>query len=168
MAAMHVLMICGAPGAGKSETLAALADALSQADVRHAAFDWDAVTRAHPPLLATAAFEQAGLVAGGFRAAGHQFLLVSATIESQWSLNALLDALGATERFVVRLEAAPETLEQRIRQREPSGWSGLEALLAKCRPLAATHAKLEVDLALSSEEHAPAEIIRRIRAATGR
>jgi predicted kinase len=166
---MHAILICGAPGAGKSAALTALTDALTDADVRHAAFEVDELTRAHPPVLASRLFSHAGLMAEAYRDAGHDLLLVAATIESQWSLQALSDAIGATTRFVVRLEADPDTLRRRITEREPAGWSGLRSLVAAAEPLAKTHAKLEqIDLTVSTETADPGAIAAEIRRATGR
>ena len=163
------MLISGAPGAGKSAALTALTDALTDADVRHATFEFDELVRSHPPLVANHAFEHVGLLAAAYRDKRYPLLLMSATLESRWYYQALVGAIGPDSAFLVRLEADPATLERRVREREAAGWSGLDRLLSSCAPLAATHAKLEdVDLALSSEALTPGEIAERIRAAIGR
>jgi len=165
---MELVLIIGPPGAGKSAVLTALSVALADSDVRHAAFEVDEVSRAHPPVLASRLFANAGLVAQGFRDAEHHLLLVTATIESRWSMEALIDAIGPDRTRSVRLEAEPATLERRIREREPASWTGLERLVAASAPLAATHAKLEdLDLVLSTEGAEPHSVAAAIRAALG-
>jgi predicted kinase len=169
MVAVDLVLISGAPGAGKSTALTALSDALADADVRHATFEFDALVRSHPPLVANHAFEHVGMLAAAYREKRYPLLLMSATLESRWYYQALVGAIGADSAFLVRLEADPATLERRVREREPAGWSGLERVLSSCAPLAATHAKLEdVDLAISTETASPDHVAAQIRAAIGR
>jgi hypothetical protein len=54
---------------------------------------------------------------------------VSEVIESAVHLSEVLASVGADEHLLVRLEAAPATLRERIVAREPPGWSSLDFLL---------------------------------------
>ncbi len=72
-----------------------------------------------------------------YREAGHALTLIGQTIETDDNVAQLLDAVGAGESFVVRLEARPATLVERIIQRERQGWSGLGDLVAHAQELAA-------------------------------
>jgi Ni2+-binding GTPase involved in maturation of urease and hydrogenase len=46
-----LILITGPPGSGKTSVLTALADALSDDDVPHAALEVEAVAWTHPPLF---------------------------------------------------------------------------------------------------------------------
>ncbi len=77
----------------------------------------------------------------------------------------LFRAVGAHEYFVVRLEAQPATLVERIVEREPAGWSGLDELVDHAHELAARMPALKrVDLVVSSEDGRAEEVAARIRA----
>ena len=93
-------------------------------------------------------------------------LLVSEVIESAAHLRDVLAAVAAGDHMLVRLEAEPATLRERIAAREPEGWFGLAFLLGEAERLHGELARLEgVELVLDTERLAPAEIARRIRAA---
>lgn len=75
-------------------------------------------------------------------------------------------ALGAEQRFLVRLEAPPTTLVERIAEREPESWSGLAGLVEHTQELAVTMPALQdVDLVLSTDGERPETVAQRIRAA---
>ena len=128
---MFALVLTGAPGAGKTAVLEALSDQLVVEDVRHAMVETEALTSAYPPLDDDQWLEPIQAVSGLYRRCGYPLLLVAATVESGEDLRRLLAAVGADEHAVVRLEAEPQTLHQRIVEREPAGWSGLDELLAR-------------------------------------
>ena len=67
---------------------------------------------------------------------------------------------GAQFDQVVRLEAAPDTLAERIIAREPPHWSGLAALVAHARTMPAVGG---ADLVLSTEGARAEDIAARIR-----
>ena len=92
--------------------------------------------------------------------AGHDLVLVGETIETEADLAALLGAIGADEAFVVRLEAPPDTLAERIIAREPPHWSGLAALVEHARTMPAVGG---ADLVLSTEGARAEDIAARIR-----
>src|SRR4051794_9133650 len=70
------------------------------------------------------------------REQGRRRLLVATTAEDDADLRALLATVGADEHVVVRLEAEPATLRQRIVARAPENWSGLDELVATAARLA--------------------------------
>ena len=66
----------------------------------------------------------------------------------------------------MRLEAQPQTLVERIIEREPASWSGLSGLVEHAQELATSMPDLaRVDLVLSTEEQRPEDVAARIRAA---
>ncbi|GGG07887.1 hypothetical protein GCM10007304_22430 [Rhodococcoides trifolii] len=77
---------------------------------------------------------------------------VTATIEDNDYRAARMAALNADHTMLVRLEAEPDTLQRRIRDREPASWSGLDDLVRNARTLADTMVLLtRVDLVISTE-----------------
>jgi adenylate kinase len=158
------VVITGPPGAGKTSVLTALVDALTDDDVAHAAIELETLAWTHPALSDELWLRHVRATCALYREAGHDLLLVAQTIETDHDLHQLLDALGAEERFLVRLEAEPATLVERIVEREPASWSGLTALVEHTQELAATMPGLRgVDLALSTEGRQPEAVAQCIR-----
>lgn len=78
----------------------------------------------------------------------------------------MLEAAGADEHMLVRLEAEPATLERRLLEREPAGWSGLSALVDASQRLAESMPSLDgVDLVLSTEGQRPDQVAARLELA---
>jgi AAA domain-containing protein len=158
------LVLVGPPGAGKSAVLEALSDLLVIDDIAHAMVETEWLTATHPPLDDARWFAHVQATCGLYRAQGQPLLLVAATVEGGADLRALLEAVGADEHVVVRLDASPDTLRQRILGREPAGWSGLEGLVAAAARLAPLIAGLDgIDLALSTDGQKPSAVATGIR-----
>jgi ribose 1,5-bisphosphokinase PhnN len=156
---VRLILITGPPGSGKTSVLTALADALSDDDVPHAAVEVEALAWTHPPLP-----DDRRLAHVRALCAGHDLVLVGETIETGADLAALLGAIGAQEVLVVRLEAEPDTLAERIIAREPPNWSGLAALVEHARTMPAVGG---ADLELSTEGARAEDIAARIRETAG-
>ena len=165
MAGMFALMLTGPPGAGKSSVLGRLHDRLGDAGVPTALVELDELERCYPPLPAARTFAHLRALSASFAAAGYELLLVTATVEDDAYGAAVLDATGARERMVARLEAEPETLAARIVAREPAAWSGLDGLVAASRQLAGSMPALAgVDIVLSTEGQDPERVAARLEA----
>lgn len=163
---VFAVVVTGPPGAGKTSVLEALADALSEADMAHAAVEAEALRWAHPALSSEQEMRHLAAICALFRDAGHRLLLIGQTVETDDDLAQLLAAVGADEHFLVRLEAQPSTLVQRIIAREPEAWSGLAHLIEHTQELAATMPALNgVGLVLNTEGQRPEAVAQRIRAA---
>jgi hypothetical protein len=161
---VFAVVLTGAPGAGKTAVLEALSDALVEDDVPHAMVETEALTATHPPLDDAQWFAHVRAACGLHRRQGQPLLLVATTVESAADLRGVLEAVGADEHVVVRLEAEPGTLARRIVEREPDGWSGLDELVAAAARLGPVIAELDgVALALSTEDAQPVDVARRIR-----
>jgi adenylylsulfate kinase-like enzyme len=160
---VFVLVITGPPGAGKSDVAVAVHDELGDRGVASALIELDQLERSHPPLTRERTIAHLRLLATSYRAAGHGLLIVTATLEDHAYARAVLAVAEPAEHLLVRLEAAPDTLERRIRAREPRGWSGLPTLLGSARALAESMPTLTgVDLVLSTEGAAADAVAERV------
>ncbi len=157
---MLALVITGPPGAGKSEVASALHDSLGDAGEDAALVEVDALERSHPPIDRDRAISHLAMLAGSYREIGTPLLIVTATLEDRAYREAVEETLGAERVLLVRLEADPETLRDRILAREPPGWEGLPELLNASRALAASMpGELgEADLVLNTEGRQPSEV----------
>jgi hypothetical protein len=163
---VFAVVLTGPPGAGKSAVLTALSDALGDDGVPHASVEVEALGWTHPPLVDEQRMRHVALACGLHREAGHGLLLVAQTVESDAGVARLLNAVGADEHLIVRLEARPATLVARLVEREPADWSGLAQLIEHTRRLAVSMpALLGADLVLSTEGQRPETVAERIRAA---
>lgn len=162
---MFALLLTGPPGAGKGEVASALHDSLGEAGADAALIEVDALERSHPPIDRGRAISHLRMLAGSYRDLGTPILLVTATLEDDDYREAALAAISAEETMVVRLEAEPDTLRERILAREPPGWGGLPDLLNASRRLAEEMKGLGgVDLVLSTEGRKPAEVAEELEA----
>ena len=162
--AVFAVVITGPPGAGKTAVLTALSDALSADDIPHAAIEIEALVWAHPPLAESQVLRHVHTVCDLYRDAGYELLLVAQTLESDNEVLQLLDAVRADEHMLVRLDARPATLIERITQREPASWSGLSGLLAYAQRLSRAMPLLRgVDLVIGTEGAHAEDVAARIR-----
>jgi hypothetical protein len=163
---VFAVVITGPPGVGKTSVLTALVDALSDDDIAHAAVEVEMLVWTHPALTDEQWARHLRMACELYREAGHRLLLVAQTLETDADASELLDAVGADEVFLVRLEAQPASLVERIIEREPPSWSGLPGLVEHAQELAATMPDLAgVDLVLSTEGERAEDVASRIRAA---
>jgi hypothetical protein len=163
---VFAVVVNGAPGAGKTVTLMALSDALVVDEVAHAVIDVDEVAWSYPYPSNQGRFELLRASAAAHtRVGAHELLLVGEVVETTEEVGDLLASVGADDHLHVRLDADAAALQQRIRDREPPGWSGLDYLLGEAERYAGTLAQLDgVHLTLDSECLSPDEIAARIRA----
>lgn len=152
LAPVQVVVITGAPGAGKTSVLTALMGLLEADDVPFAALELESLALVHPWPDDDAAFEHLTHVAESFRRRGYPRLLMTATIEDAVYLRRLREAVRSDDLTLVRLAAPPALLRERITRREPPEWVGLARLLEAAESLAGTIAALPgVDLVLDTE-----------------
>ena len=149
---LFAVVVTGPPGAGKTCVLTALADALEDDGIPHAVLEVEALGWTHPALGRERRLHHLRVISRLHREAGHRLLLVADTVETATDLAGLLDAVGAEQHLLVRLEAPPTLLAKRLREREPDGWSGLPGLIERAGELARTMPGLPgVDLVLDTE-----------------
>jgi len=163
---VFAVVITGPPGAGKTSVLTALSDALSDDDIPHAAVEVETLVWTHPALTDEQWARHVQAACELYREAGHRLLLVAHPLDTDTDVTQLLAAVGVDAVFLVRLEAQPSTLVERITGREPASWSGLPELVDHAQHLAASMPDLVgIDLVLSTEGQRPEDVAARIRAA---
>ena len=162
---MFALLLTGPLGAGKSEVASALHDSLGEAGEDAALIEVDALERSHPPIDRERAIGHLKMLAGSYRDLGTPVLLVTATLEDDDYRDAAVAAIGADDLMVVRLEAEPDTLRERILAREPPGWGGLPDLLNASRDLAESMKSLDAEHVISTEGRQPAEVAEELEGA---
>jgi energy-coupling factor transporter ATP-binding protein EcfA2 len=161
---LFALVVTGPPGSGKTTLLTALENALADDGIRHAVIEIEAVSWAHPPLSDEQSFLHLIALRQKYTDAGYGLILCGATITSPEYMDGLLTALGSDERLLVRLEADPSALRQRIVERELPSWSGLPHLLASADAIAVASGLLPgMDAVFSTMSTPSLEIADQIR-----
>jgi hypothetical protein len=145
------IVITGAPGAGKSSVLERLATLLEIEGVAFGALESEQLGWGSPWLYGHAWLAQVAAVMSLQREAGRRLFLIAATTETSAELAALHEAVSADRRITVLLQAPPDTVAARIRDREPDLWPGKPGLITHARELAMQMRALDgVDIRLSS------------------
>ena len=117
-----LLVISGSLGSGKTTVLSEVSDLLVEANVAHAAIDLDWLSIMHSSqgqhgerLM----FANLAAVWPVYAAAGAERLVVARVVEQRSELQQYRDAVPGAEPVVCRLEASIETMQERLRCREP-------------------------------------------------
>jgi hypothetical protein len=118
---VQVLVVSGSMGAGNTTVLAEASDLLTTADVLHAAIDLDGLALGHLPDAASEdlSIRNLTVVWNNYAAAGITKLLLGEAVDTIALRERLRHAIPAAEIIVCRLRASLETMQQRIRLREP-------------------------------------------------
>lgn len=140
---MKLLVLSGSMGSGKTTVMAEASDILAARGIVHAAIDLDALGIAHLPDGPPDDLQYRNLaaVSANYAAAGVERLLIAVALEDHAMLDRVRMAVPAAEVVVCRLEAPLETLQRRVRLREPgmlqeklvARAAELEALLDRTR-----------------------------------
>ena len=135
--AVPLMVISGSMGSGKTTLLSEVSDLLKEADVAHAAIDLDWLSQMHPSqgqhgerLM----FANLAAVWPIYVAAGAERLVVARVVEDRSELQQYRNAVPGAELVVCRLTCPIETMQDRVRIREP-GMIQAEAV-ARARVLA--------------------------------
>jgi chloramphenicol 3-O-phosphotransferase len=160
------VLITGAPGAGKSATLDALATLLDVEGVEYGALEAEQLAWGNPWLPFGEAVGQLEEVLTLQRRAGRRLFLLAAGVESVDELGMVVEATRADPVLVACLRAGPESVARRLQEREPDGWPGKRDLIARAYRLAgAVHEIAGIDLVIDTEASPPPDVAREIRAA---
>lgn len=143
-----VLVINGTIGSGKTTVLGEISDLLNEANVPHAAVDFDALTQVFPRDYSDAFGWRIGArnleaIWDNAQRAGAERLVLASVIENRDELDLIRGAVPNARLFVCRLDAPTETLVRRVRRREVG--SGRARHLDRAVELAAKLQAGEVD-----------------------
>ena len=138
-AMVPLLLISGAMGSGKTTVLSEASDLLKQADVSHAAIDLDWLSIMHPSSGQQSErlmFANLAALWSTYAAAGAERLLIARVVENRSELQRYRDAVPGAEPVVCRLTASLDTMQSRLRVREPGMIQA--QIVARAGPLADT------------------------------
>jgi hypothetical protein len=140
-----VIVISGSMGCGKTTVLGEASDVLTSQGTAHAAIDLDAIAT---PLLAPEAatdiaVRSLGAIYRNVTATGISRVLLAAAVETRADLGRLADAMSPSELVVCRLTASVDTMERRLRIREPGMHQDLFVARARLLDETLAAAKLE-------------------------
>ena len=117
---VHVIVISGSMGSGKTTIMAEASDLLIAAGVHHAAIDLDALGIGHMPGDGVdLTYRNLSAVWNNYAAAGVRRLLIASAVENRTELERIRAAIPRSEVKVCRLTAALRTMQQRVATREP-------------------------------------------------
>jgi hypothetical protein len=163
--AVPVLIVTGPVGAGKTTVGQAIADHLDAIGCPHAFVDMDALRACFPrpaddPFHVQLGLRNLAVIWRNFQDAGAERLIIADVVESR-DLRGYQAAVPGAEIAVVRIEALPGTIEQRLRRRETG--EGLAWHLARAIELAEMMARHGIgDLVIGTDGRTPAEVAEEI------
>ncbi len=117
-----LLIITGSMGAGKTSVLGEASDILALRRIVHAAIDLDALGLAHLPSAAPSddvMYANLRSVCKNYAALGVTKFLVARAVEDRARLELCRNVIQARDTVVCRLTASIETMQQRVKMREP-------------------------------------------------
>lgn len=131
-AGVPVLVVTGSVGAGKSTIGRLAAHLLREADVAHALVDLSSIASAWPrppddPWNEAVAHRNLAALWANFYEAGARRLILCRVVQNRDPLDRVRQAVPNADIVVVRLRAALETVQARIRAREPEPRWALDA-----------------------------------------
>jgi hypothetical protein len=119
---VRLLVISGSVGSGKTTALSEVSDLLKEADMAHAAIDLDRLSIMHPAqgrygdrLM----FANLAAIWPVYAAAGVERLIVARVVEDRSELQQYREAVPGADPIVCRLTASIQTMQERVRIREP-------------------------------------------------
>ena len=117
-----MLVISGSMGSGKTTVLSEASDLLVKAGMAHAAIDLDCLSIMYPPQGQHGErimFKNLAAIWPVYAAAGAERLLIAGVVEHQSELQRYREAVPGAEPVVCRLKASIDTMQERLRTREP-------------------------------------------------
>jgi hypothetical protein len=160
-----LLVLTGAPGAGKSSVLEALTTLLEIEGVEFSALESEQLARGNPWLPPSQWLPQLAAVTALQREVGRSLFLVAATTETSEELRQVVEAVGTDRAVVVLLVAQPHVVADRVGMREPDAWPGKPGLVAHARELAVSMPRdlHGVDVRIETDHRDPVDVAAEVR-----
>lgn len=120
--AVRVIVITGSMGSGKTTILSEASDVLANRGIPHAAIDLDGLAITHLPSGCggeTIMWRNLTCVWQNYANAGVRMLLLAQAVEDRRELDRSRDAVPGAQITVCRLTATVQTMQNRVRLREP-------------------------------------------------
>ena len=119
--AVEVIVITGSMGSGKTTVMAEASDLLTASGIVHAAIDLDALGVGHLQNDAWNDLTYRNLASlwANYCAAGVARMLIAEAVENRAELDLIQRAIPGSRILVCRLKVKLETMQQRVRAREP-------------------------------------------------
>jgi predicted kinase len=117
----RVIVISGSMGSGKTTVLGEASDVLSACRLAHGTIDLDAIGTVLLPneVAHDLIYRNLRSIYGNFVSAGVTRVLLAEAVENRTELDRIRRAMPGAEFVVCRLTAAVETMQRRVRAREP-------------------------------------------------
>ena len=164
---MPTIVVTGPVGVGKTTVVGEMGLLLRDAKVPHAMVDFDHLTACYPrPTDDDRWGTKLGLMNlaalwKNYEQSGARRLLIARVIESRSELDGFREAVPGADILLVRLRAAPDTLQARVRQRGPG--RGMEWHLNRAIALAPLmDAQRVEDVLIETDGHDATSIARDI------
>jgi len=118
---VEVIVISGSMGSGKTTVLGEASDLLSSRGIAHGSIDLDAIGSASLPddVSRDLTYGNLGCVYENFSRAGIARILLAEAVESRNEFDRLRGAMPGADLVVCRLTCAIDTMQSRLRLREP-------------------------------------------------
>jgi hypothetical protein len=156
---VHLIVITGTMGSGKTTVMAEASDILMTRGVTHAAIDLDALAIAYQPdtALIDLAYRNLSAVWTNYAALGIPRLLLAGAIESRDEFNRIRTAIPDSRIVVCRLRARLTTMQQRVALREPGMLH--DTLVARVAALDASLDRVQLeDFTISNDDRPVTEV----------
>ena len=163
-----VIVISGSMGSGKTTVMAEASDLLTASGIAHAAIDLDGLGVGHVSRGESADIPYRNLASvwENYAAAGATRLLIAAAVESRAELDRTREAIPGSEVIVCRLKAGVDTMQQRVRAREPGMLQ--EKLLARVAELETLLEDVQLeDFSLINDHRSVTEVARELLVRAG-
>lgn len=119
--AVHVIVISGSMGSGKTTVMAEASDLLTASGIVHAAIDLDALGVGHltDDTWNDLTYRNLASLWANYCVAGVTRLLIAEAVENRAELDLIRNAIPDSDILVCRLKARLTTMQQRVFTREP-------------------------------------------------
>ena len=161
----RIIVISGSMGSGKTTLLGEASDILASRGIAHAMIDLDAMAAVLLPdaISTELTYRNLASVWANYADAGVSRLLLAEAIEDRAALDRIRQAIPGADIVVCRLTASIETMQERVRLREPGMLREHFVARARALDILLDHARVE-DFTVSNQARPVADVARELLA----